>query len=74
MASMTLTQRKSLLRDYIAAERAVLLGQSYTIKDRALTRADLKWIQQGRKELEKEINQLEAGGSIRTKRILFRDN
>ena len=70
---MTLAQKQALLRQYIAAEQAVLRGQSYAIKDRSLTRADLRWIQSGRKKLEEEIAAMGDGASVKAKRILFRD-
>ena len=37
---------------YIAAEQAVLNGQSYSINGRSMTRADLPEIRAGRKEWE----------------------
>lgn len=40
---------------YLAAEVAVLQGQSYTIGDRTLTRADLRAIQTQIKELQKAV-------------------
>ena len=40
---------------YLAAEVAVLQGQSYTIGDRTLTRADLRAIQAQIKELQKQV-------------------
>ena len=40
---------------YIAAETAVLKGQSYSIGDRTLTRANLDEIRRGRKEWERKV-------------------
>jgi hypothetical protein len=43
------------MRDkYIAAEAAILGGQSYRWGDRQLTRADLTQVQQGRREWERK--------------------
>jgi len=47
MAGITLTQAQTQLDSYLAAETAVLSGQSYEIAGRKLTRADLASIQQG---------------------------
>jgi hypothetical protein len=70
---MSLSTKQALLDEYIAAEIAVLKNQSYTIKDRTYTRADLAAIQKGRKDLEDEIAQIQAGG-MKVKRVLFRDD
>ncbi len=51
---------------YIAAEKAVLNGQSYTIAGRSLTRANLPEIRAGRKEWELKVQSENAkaqGGS-----------
>jgi hypothetical protein len=52
MAGITLAQAQAQLDAYLAAETAVLIGQSYRISlgggsDRWLTRADLEMIQLG---------------------------
>lgn len=47
MSAITLQQAQTQLDRYLAAEAAVLLGQSYEINGRKLTRADLKAIQDG---------------------------
>jgi hypothetical protein len=47
MAGITLAQAEAQLAAYLAAETAVLAGQSYTIGGRSLTRADLEAIQAG---------------------------
>ena len=52
MAGITLAQAQTQLDAYLAAETAVLIGQSYRISlgggsDRWLTRADLEMIQRG---------------------------
>ena len=51
---------------YIAAEKAVLNGQSYTIAGRSLTRANLPEIRAGRKDWELKVqseNAVAQGGS-----------
>lgn len=47
MAGITLAQAEAQLALYLAAETAVLSGQSYEIAGRKLTRANLAEIQQG---------------------------
>lgn len=61
------------LKMYLEAERVVLTGQSYTIGNRSLTRANLS-------EIRKAIDDLLAGGATldgetvtgsRSKRVVF---
>ncbi len=47
MSGITLAQAQAQLAAYMAAEIAVLGGQSYEIANRKLTRADLGQIQSG---------------------------
>lgn len=47
MAGITQAQAQAQLDAYLAAETAVLTGQSYEIAGRRLTRADLDIIQNG---------------------------
>ena len=47
MAGITLTQAQTQLNAYLAAEIAVLAGQSYEIAGRKLSRADLEFVQKG---------------------------
>lgn len=47
MAGITLAQAEAQLASYLAAETAVLTGQSYEIAGRKLTRANLAEIQKG---------------------------
>lgn len=47
MAGITLAQAETQLAAYLAAETAVLAGQSYEIAGRSLRRADLEFIQRG---------------------------
>lgn len=46
---------------YVAAEKAVLASQSYTLLGRSLTRADLPDIRTGRVEWEARVNAESAG-------------
>jgi len=62
------TKASEMVDLYIAAEIAVLKGQSFTINNRQLTRADLSEIQGGRREWENKKNQelaAASGGSSR---------
>jgi hypothetical protein len=74
MTGMTEAQKQALLTEYINAEKAILRGQAYTIKDRSLTRADLRWVQEGRKKLEEELAALAGNGAIKPRRVIFRDD
>ena len=68
---MDLQELKRRLGLYLEAERAILGGaQSYTIGERQLTRADLKYIQNAITALVEEINAAEykLGGR---KRVTF---
>lgn len=47
MPGITLAQAEAQLASYLAAETAVLSGQSYEIAGRKLTRANLAEIQKG---------------------------
>ena len=58
---------------YILAEEAVLKGQAYSIGNRSLTRADLKWIRDGITELTGQINAANAGNTFKTHRVVPRD-
>lgn len=58
--------------EYVLAEKKVLVaGQEYTINNRVLTRADLRWIQKERKNLCTRIKQLESGqgSGVRVQRV-----
>lgn len=65
---ITLAQAQAKLAEYMAAETAVMAGQSYTINGRELRRADLKTIQDGVTQWDARCNELgarQAGGSRR---------
>lgn len=64
---------KARLKIYLEAEEAVLLNQEYTIGTKSLKRADLGTIRAAIKDLEKQIDALEAGGKNKTFRFVPRD-
>ena len=59
MAGITLAQAEARLAEYLAAEAALLAGgQSYAIKDRQFTRADMRQIQDGIEIWNKRVQDL----------------
>lgn len=72
--STTLTEARTMLVEYIKAEKAVLLNQSYTIGTRTYTRANLTSIRNGRKEWQKIVDQLSGSGGMRVRRVMPRDD
>ena len=66
---MSKLQNERLAR-YVEAEKAVLMGQSYTIGNRTLTRADLSSI---RVASGATLDDSETPGKGRGKRIVFFD-
>lgn len=61
MAGITLEIAEQRLADYLAAELAVLGGQSYTIMgSRSMTRANLAEIREGIRFWRSEVQELEA--------------
>ena len=52
-----------MLQTYLAAEAAVLRGQSFRMGERQLNRADLAEIRAGRREWEAKVNAQALGGS-----------
>lgn len=62
MASMSTAT--DMLAQYLAAETAILGGQSYKWGDRQLTRADLSMVQAGRREWERKTTAEARGGSV----------
>ncbi len=62
MAGITQAQAETQLAAYLAAETAVLGGQSYEINGRKLTRANLAEIQQGIKTWNQRAQSLARGG------------
>ena len=66
--------QKKRLEMYYEAEEAVLLNQEYTIGTKSLKRADLSTIRAAIKDLESQIETLEAnGGKNKAGRFIPRD-
>ncbi len=68
--------KNARLRQYLEAEEKVLLGQSYTLKDRTLTRANLAEIRKAIEDLIDDgatIDDEEILNNGRTKRVVFQD-
>ena len=72
MAGITLTQAQTQLNAYLAAETAVLTGQSYEIAGRKLSRADLDSIQTGIKTWNARVVTLsnQAQGRSRSRTVV----
>lgn len=62
MAGITAAQAQTQLDAYLAAEAAVLAGQSYELNGRKLTRADLAAIQTGITIWNQRAKSLSRGG------------
>jgi hypothetical protein len=62
MAGITKAQAEAQLASYLAAETAVLAGQSYDINGRRLTRANLAEIQKGIQLWNARVVRLTNGG------------
>lgn len=74
MAGITLALAQAQLDAYLAAEAAVLSGQSYEIAGRKLTRANLESIQKGIEIWSGRIDKLSAKASGRPRAITPRPN
>lgn len=72
MAGITLAQAQAKLDAYLAAEEAVLAGQSYQIGERRLHRADLAAIQAGITVWNQRVQRLSAISSGRSAAIVPR--
>jgi hypothetical protein len=72
MAGITLAQAETQLTLYLAAESAVLTGQSYEIAGRKLTRAALGEIRNGITTWDARVKQLSqrASGRSRARTII----
>ena len=71
--STSLVEAQQMLNLYITAEKTILKNQSYTIKDRTFTRADLKQVISGRRYWQSVVDSLLSGGGMKVRRVLFRD-
>lgn len=63
-----LDRTKRRLELYYKAEEAILTGQEYTIGTKRLRRADLEDVQAMIKQLENEVESLQASGKNRALR------
>jgi hypothetical protein len=63
MAGITLADAEAKLAMYLAAEEAVLTGQSYMIAGRQMVRADLSKIQRGIEIWDTRVNELTYRGA-----------
>ena len=72
MAGITLAQAQAKLDEYLAAETAILSGQSYKIGERELRRADLAVIQQGIDTWNRRVGELTASSGGRRRAIVPR--
>jgi hypothetical protein len=64
--NLSMTTATDMLNKYIAAEAAILDGQSVRFGDRILTRANLIEVQNGRKDWERRVSaetRISAGGT-----------
>ena len=66
-----LERYRKRLEMYYEAEEAVLLNQEYTIGTKSLKRADLSTIRAAIKDLEWQIETLEANGGGKNKAFRF---
>ena len=71
MVGITLAQAEAQLASYLAAETAVLAGQSYSIGGRSLTKANLQFIQQGIEIWNKRVQSLSRSGKIRVRSGIY---
>lgn len=67
-----LERAKIHLKAWLDAEIAVSTGQSYTVGDKSLTRANLSEIRQSIQFWRKEVNKL-SGSGRRSRRFIPRD-
>lgn len=72
MAGITLAQAQTQLTAYLAAEVAVLSGQSYEIAGRRLNRANLAEIQQGITTWNNRVQSLDSVASSRKRTVIMR--
>lgn len=62
MAGITLAEAEARLADWLSADAAVASGQSYSIGDRTLTRADAKVIRDNIEFWDNKVKSLDRGG------------
>lgn len=76
MAGLTYVQAEAQLTKYLAAEEAVLAGQSYRLdtgnSSRQVTRADLEFIQKGIDIWNRRCQTLSRTAGIRVREVIPR--
>jgi len=70
---LDLAEAQTLLDLWIAADKAVATGQSYTIGGRSLTRTNAREITEKIKFYQGQVNALTDGGGAVVKRVVPRD-
>ena len=73
MPAITLATAQEHLALWIAADEAVSKGQSYTIKDRTLTRVNASAIRKNIDYWQQACNRIARGGGMRMRQALIRD-
>lgn len=77
MAGITLEIAKRHLEEWLEAELVLTTAQSYTLRNRTLTRANLTEVRNSIKFWNDKVNELEniknTGGRNRIRRVLPRD-
>lgn len=69
-----LAEYETTRAQYVLARTAILNGgQAYSIGNRSLTKADLRFIQEQIDKLTADIRTLERGNTIMTHRVVPRD-
>jgi hypothetical protein len=73
--ALSLAEAQQLRADYYAALRAISTGQSYTIGQRTLTRADARFVEEQFEKYDALVDSIEAGTSsgARAFRVVPRD-
>ena len=71
MAGITLAQAEAKLQEYLDAESKILLGQSYMIGNRQMTRANLFQVREEREYWNRKVIELSnaASGKGRSRTI-----
>lgn len=65
MPAVTIDVANEMLALYLEAEKSILTNQSYTIKNRTFTRANLSEVVTERKKWQQYIDQINGTGGIR---------
>lgn len=73
MPAITLVQAQKHLDEWLKADLAVSQGQSYTIKDRTLTRVNAKEIRASIDYWQQKVNSISRGGGMRIRQAVIRD-